>query len=165
MTFHLHDIRWMAPEVIQQRNNASMHSDVWSFGMLCLEILTGNIPYSHIRRDVAVLTEIENSRTPPRPEAEVSREVSDGMWSLLQRCWGKDPKARPSMSYVRGQLLNLRGFGFSMSTYGMRLLVAGFLTAIHRQPTKYLEIDISGCKDISICQTYYGHILNKPVIK
>lgn len=113
----LGNIRWMAPELIKRTSNMTMQSDVWSFGMLCLEVLSGNQPYSHIQRDLSVLNEIENSRVPPRPEAEASRGITDGMWNLLTRCWGTDPKSRPSMTYIRAQLLDFRGFGFSMRTY------------------------------------------------
>lgn len=44
-------ILWMAPEVIrlQDNNPFSFQSDVYSYGIVLYELMTGELPYSHIR--------------------------------------------------------------------------------------------------------------------
>jgi son of sevenless len=47
-------IRWSARELIMSDEDAemlpSMATDVWSFGMLCLELLSGDKPFSNVSR-------------------------------------------------------------------------------------------------------------------
>ncbi|EJD05064.1 kinase-like protein, partial [Fomitiporia mediterranea MF3/22] len=50
--------RWLAYELLansEQYQTATMESDTWSFGMTLLELLTGDQPYSHLKRDGQVL--------------------------------------------------------------------------------------------------------------
>ncbi|KAM8930046.1 RAF proto-oncogene serine/threonine-protein kinase isoform 3-T3 [Pelodytes ibericus] len=44
-------ILWMAPEVIRMQDNNpfSFQSDVYSYGIVLYELMTGELPYSHIR--------------------------------------------------------------------------------------------------------------------
>mmetsp|Transcript_111105 Transcript_111105/g.153578 ORF Transcript_111105/g.153578 Transcript_111105/m.153578 type:complete len:107 (+) Transcript_111105:203-523(+) len=36
---------WMAPELIKQKESYSTKVDIWSFGILCMELANGNPPY------------------------------------------------------------------------------------------------------------------------
>jgi serine/threonine protein kinase len=109
--------RWMAHELIAPRDDDDDYSppvttatDVWAFAMtvievrllycpynmslISLQILTGRIPFSHIKYDTAViLSVIKNGR----PLRQTSPEIRDETWSVLQRCWDTDTARRPSM--------------------------------------------------------------------
>jgi hypothetical protein len=37
---------------------------------------------------------------PQRPEEDEFPGLSDGIWELAERCWDKDPKARPSATQI-----------------------------------------------------------------
>lgn len=122
--------RWMAPEILRGTGSASTHSDVWSYGMLCLEILSDEHPYSDKRHDIAVIREIDGGNHPKRPEIATAHGLSDGMWTLLRKCWQQKPESRPSISEVRAQLLELQGLQVYQGIYlpSLSQSVMAFLT-------------------------------------
>ncbi|KAG8748680.1 hypothetical protein FRC10_000071 [Ceratobasidium sp. 414] len=95
--------RWMAPELFEGDANlctVSTASDVWSFGMLCLEVLTGQPPYRQCRIDGQVIAKLISRILPERPERTeemYERGLSDSMWLLMQRCWSWNPSSRPEV--------------------------------------------------------------------
>ncbi|KDR73425.1 hypothetical protein GALMADRAFT_124495 [Galerina marginata CBS 339.88] len=105
---HSMNPRWFAPELLHSAP-VSTHSDVWSFGMVCLEILSGELPYSHITRDIAVLRELDNGKLPERPgRIATSQGLSDDMWDLMEKCWQTKPASRPSISDIKVAMLEMR---------------------------------------------------------
>ncbi|KAF8589937.1 ras GEF [Ramaria rubella] len=99
--------RWMAPELINpeliglQVVKPNTTTDVWSYGMLCLEILTGLPPFHHRTRAPAVISDLINGMRPTRPPVEVTRRgLSDALWDLMQQCWHQTPRLRPSMTDI-----------------------------------------------------------------
>ncbi|KAJ7191639.1 TKL/TKL-ccin protein kinase [Mycena pura] len=67
-------------------------SDIYSFGSVMLEILSGRIPYHYVKTDAQVVIEVHKGNKPRRPAASF---VMDAQWALIQRCWAADPAARP----------------------------------------------------------------------
>jgi son of sevenless len=103
----LDNSRWMAPELIQpeliglKSSKPNKATDVWSYGMLSLEILTGKVPFHNRARSPAVISDIINGILPARPPVEVTRcGLSDELWDLIQQCWRRMPEHRPTMSEV-----------------------------------------------------------------
>ena len=93
-------VRYAAPELLENVNtSATMSSDVCSFGMLILECITKEIPFSNLSRDAAVIdARVGRRQCPPRP----NRRVSDGLWDLMMRYWSHEPDHRPTMEGVHG---------------------------------------------------------------
>ena len=56
---------WMAPEVIK-REEYSLSIDVWSFGILVIELAAGNPPYSDLGIPVAQFQIINSKGKAPR---------------------------------------------------------------------------------------------------
>ncbi|KAF7984065.1 hypothetical protein HWV62_17613 [Athelia sp. TMB] len=104
--------RWTAPEVInpslvgQSKVCLSMRTDVWSFGMLCIELLTGLPPFSHIAQDITVAINVSGGQLPPRPMN--CKAITDNIWALILRCCDIQPKKRPSISAVKLEIQKLR---------------------------------------------------------
>jgi son of sevenless-like protein len=119
--------RWFAPELLQQTAPASTHSDVWSFGMVCLEILSGHQPFNNISRDIVVMREIDNGKIPERPGRVVG--LNDDVWALMRRCWTKKPEARPSIKEVKEKLLDIRRMPNSFG--GNKFILSLFVTNIN----------------------------------
>ncbi|KAG8945767.1 hypothetical protein FRC04_000533 [Tulasnella sp. 424] len=65
--------RWWAPETMKQRV-LSEQSDIWSWGMTALEILSGDIWHA-----------IEDNL--PEPEDYDEKIASERVWTLMQDCW------------------------------------------------------------------------------
>lgn len=101
--------RWGAYELLHTGGTISTSSDVWSFAMVALEVLSGEQPFSHIQGDAVVQHEVYLGKFPQRPGHDVTaRGLSDDLWALMKRCW-KKPQARPSMTEIREKLLSIRG--------------------------------------------------------
>lgn len=96
---------WRAPEVqsIRPEDEAGARvyptkytdkADVYSFGMVCYEILTGKIPFDdgRVKSDIA---KIKSGERPLIPST-FPRYLS----SFIKRCWHADPKFRPSFSSI-----------------------------------------------------------------
>lgn len=107
--------RWSAPELIEpaliglSRMASSTWTDIWSFGMLCLELMTGQQPFNDINGDMTVIIALSKWQLPPRPGSLASsRGLTDDLWALLLKCWNKDPKSRPTMSCIRTDMKTIR---------------------------------------------------------
>ncbi|KAJ7817544.1 kinase-like domain-containing protein [Mycena olivaceomarginata] len=59
-------------------------SDIYSFGSVTLEILSGRMPYFYIKTDAQVVIEIHKGNKPCRP---TNQFVTDVQWVFIQRCW------------------------------------------------------------------------------
>jgi len=72
-------------------------SDIYSFGSVTLEILSGRIPYHYIRNDAQVIFELARGKKPRRPAPSF---VTDAQWTFISRCWLDDPVLRPEVEEV-----------------------------------------------------------------
>ncbi|KAL2915698.1 U1 snRNP protein [Polyrhizophydium stewartii] len=95
-------VRWVAPEVHQKGYRLDLPSDVFSFAMTAIEILTGNAPFEEEHNDGIVQDWIEEGERPYRPDG-----VPDPLWSLLEDCWDQDAAARPTFREVVKRLESL----------------------------------------------------------
>jgi son of sevenless-like protein len=96
--------RWLAPELMNQSYYVptARSTDVWSFGMLCIEIFTDNLPFSHIQNETFVPIVIRDGSLPTRPEDNnTTKGLTEPMWDLMNRCWRRDPESRPKMPEIR----------------------------------------------------------------
>jgi hypothetical protein len=60
-----------------------------------MQILTGRLPFHHLKHDSAVIIFITKHG---RPLHLNSPEITDDVWSVLERSWSPDPKAHPSIA-------------------------------------------------------------------
>ncbi|KAF9233675.1 kinase-like domain-containing protein, partial [Melanogaster broomeanus] len=90
-------IRWAAPELVLNPDTAqpSTASDVFSFGCIMLQILSGQVPWGKMHENAIVLA-LDKGRHPPRPD---HRPICDRHWAFVGRCFsGAD--VRPPMDEV-----------------------------------------------------------------
>ncbi|GCC25880.1 tyrosine-protein kinase Src42A-like [Chiloscyllium punctatum] len=91
-------IKWTAPELASM-NQASMKSDVWSFGIVLFEITTnGKIPYPGMTNKM-VLSELLQGYRMPRPNG-----CPQPIYNIMRQCWNEIPSQRPSFSILKLQL-------------------------------------------------------------
>ncbi|KAL1830220.1 hypothetical protein ACET3Z_008632 [Daucus carota] len=95
---------WYAPEVLaeqEQGNNSSLKytdkADVYSFAMLCFELLTGKVPFedNDYLHGEKVIRNIRLGIRPlfPHPSPKY-------LANLLRKCWQATPSNRPSFSSI-----------------------------------------------------------------
>ncbi|KAJ7030108.1 TKL/TKL-ccin protein kinase [Mycena alexandri] len=72
-------------------------NDIYSFGSVTLEILSGRIPYHYLRQDAQVVIELHKGNKPRRPAVSF---VTDAQWSFIQHCWASDLLQRPDAAEV-----------------------------------------------------------------
>lgn len=103
--------RWAAPELYCLENDVehtpviSKTSDVYSFGSVMLQVITGRIPYHDIAQDVLVIMELISGKHPRRPPEPM---LTDKLWNFIRSCWHADPLSRPGMKIVQMELRNLQ---------------------------------------------------------
>ncbi|CAN8317747.1 unnamed protein product [Cochlearia groenlandica] len=102
---------YMAPELLRKEMYTEK-SDIYSFGILINELLTGVVPYTDLRGEAQAHTVLEMNYTEQqltaaivssglRPAlAEIGLHVPKNLLSLIEKCWEADPSKRPSLDNV-----------------------------------------------------------------
>jgi len=106
---------WMAPELLNGSSSmVSEKVDVFSFGIVMWELLTGEEPYANMHYGAIIGGIVNNTLRPPVPS------WCDPAWrSLMEQCWSADPAARPSFTEIAGRLratatsFHVKGHGHS----------------------------------------------------
>lgn len=86
-------LRHMSPESIRSKKYSSA-SDVWGWGVLVFETLTGEIPYKELN-PLQAATEVVLGKRLRLPE-EVEKEWGE-LSHWMTRCFATEPSERPSM--------------------------------------------------------------------
>ncbi|XP_026525226.1 mitogen-activated protein kinase kinase kinase 21 isoform X2 [Notechis scutatus] len=94
---------WMAPEVIKS-SMFSKGSDLWSYGVLLWELLTGEVPYRGIDGLAVAYGVAVNKLTLPIPST-----CPEPFAKLMKECWAQDPHIRPSFTMILEQLTAIEG--------------------------------------------------------
>ncbi|XP_021640055.2 uncharacterized protein LOC110635149 isoform X2 [Hevea brasiliensis] len=91
---------WMAPELLNGSSSlVSEKVDVFSFGIVLWELLTGEEPYADLHYGAIIGGIVSNTLRPLVPES------SDPEWkSLMERCWSAEPSERPNFTEIANAL-------------------------------------------------------------
>lgn len=110
-------VGYAAPEYVQT-GRLTAKSDVWSFGVVLYELITGrralerNLPRSEQKLLEWVKPYVQDSKkfhliVDPKLEGKYCMESAQKLASLANRCLTKQPKSRPKMSEVVDMLGNI----------------------------------------------------------
>lgn len=89
-------VKWTAPEAIIY-GKFSIKSDVWSYGILLMELFTyGQIPYPGLHgKDV--IEQVERGYRMPKP---VGHYLPDDIYRLMLQCWDSIPEKRSTFEFL-----------------------------------------------------------------
>jgi serine/threonine protein kinase len=90
-------IRWMAPEQLRRRQGSSksvyaQSTDVFSFAMLLVELVTNQLPWPTLGNVEAALAVCQQERPEIAPEL-----VEPTVWRVITSCWSHESSARMTM--------------------------------------------------------------------
>ncbi|KAL1815033.1 hypothetical protein DCAR_0519262 [Daucus carota subsp. sativus] len=91
---------WMAPELLNgSSNKVSEKVDVFSFGIVLWEILTGEEPYANMHYGAIIGGIVNNTLRPATPSS------CDSEWKkLMEQCWAPNPMVRPTFTEITNRL-------------------------------------------------------------
>ncbi|KLO08683.1 kinase-like protein [Schizopora paradoxa] len=100
--------RWMAMELLEfnpgdgtSGTGSGRHTkgtDVWAYGMVVYELLSGSVPYAALKNEFQVASAISKGQTPCIPSSVKPDDRNDKvLWAVCQNCWEKSPANRWSM--------------------------------------------------------------------
>lgn len=83
--------RWKAPECLAG-SGPTLASDIYSFAMCMIEVISGDFPWGKTMQDAAVVANVVQKRKmPPRPNG-----FTGSQWNLVTRMCSFDPQSRPN---------------------------------------------------------------------
>ena len=99
---------YMAPELIYptkfglSRSQPSKEGDVYAFGMVVYEVVTGVRPFGvEGFRVEEVMCKVLDGVRPGKPENAGAIGFGGGVWGLVEACWSEDRTQRPRTGEVR----------------------------------------------------------------
>ncbi|KAJ1385891.1 Serine-threonine/tyrosine-protein kinase, catalytic domain [Sesbania bispinosa] len=94
---------WMAPELLNGSSSlVSEKVDVFSFGIVMWELLTGEEPYADLHYGAIIGGIVSNTLRPGVPDS------CDLEWKLLmEKCWSSEPSERPSFTEIANELRSM----------------------------------------------------------
>ena len=106
--------RWMSPERIDpirfgiKDRRPTKESDCYALGMVVLEVLSGQVPFTEDPSDFTAMQKILDGVYPERPQGVEGVRFTDKLWVMLQRCWLPRPTHRPTAEEVLECLIHVR---------------------------------------------------------
>jgi pole hole protein len=101
-------ILWMSPEIIRMKdsNPYTPQSDIYAFGIVLFELITGHLPYSNINNKDQILFMVGKGYL--RPDISLARnDTPKVLKDLLQECITFDAEQRPVFQQVTATLERL----------------------------------------------------------
>ena len=97
-------IPYMAPEIFEGQKYTEA-SDIYSFGMIMWEVMTGRRPFWDRSHDTDLIIEIVDGLRPP-----IVTNAPEGYIELMEECWHFDPNKRPTATNILEKINDLYSY-------------------------------------------------------
>ncbi|RIA91536.1 kinase-like domain-containing protein [Glomus cerebriforme] len=94
-------IPYMAPEIFQGKKYTKA-SDIYSFGMIMWEFMTGRRPFWDEIHDIELIIKISDGLRPP-----IVTNAPEGYIELMKECWFSNPEKRPTAADIKDKIEKL----------------------------------------------------------
>ncbi|KAF5361872.1 hypothetical protein D9756_002598 [Leucocoprinus leucothites] len=119
-------LRFAAPEAVLNSGPPTKESDIWSFGCLCYEVLSRQVPYHQYSRDIQISAALARKELPKRPgtagqgttnetdnewddeDDEDWDEIDDQAWGLITKCCAPEPEDRLEASAIQELIVDMK---------------------------------------------------------
>ncbi|KAF5362327.1 hypothetical protein D9756_002589 [Leucocoprinus leucothites] len=120
-------LRFAAPEVVLTSGPPTKERDIWSFGCLCYEILSREVPYYQYAQTVQVSAALARKELPKRPgstsrntvneandndwdddDDEDWDEIDDQAWDLIIKCCKPEPEDRLKTPAIQELIVDMK---------------------------------------------------------
>jgi serine/threonine protein kinase len=97
--------RWHAPELVQRKTKNTPATDVWALGLLCVELITGGLPYGDEETEIDVESNL-NDKDAANLDLHLDDREDDGvecsapLRAAIDACLQRDPAMRASAAEV-----------------------------------------------------------------
>ena len=84
---------WLGQNLSPGPNSSQVNPfkvDIYSFGMVCIEVLTGNVPFPKFS-PLEIRKMVPNNERP-----EIPKDCPEALATLIRKCWTATPESRPS---------------------------------------------------------------------
>ncbi|KAG6544341.1 hypothetical protein Mapa_014175 [Marchantia paleacea] len=112
MTAETGTYRWMSPEVLEHKPY-DHKADVYSFGIMIWEVLTGEVPYAGLTPLQAAIGVVQRGLRPVMPPS-----VPPKLAGLAELCWHQNPEQRPEFNEAVTILEELMKPSFKKALFG-----------------------------------------------
>ena len=86
---------WMAPELLAATPGYNNKIDVYAYGIVLWEIVTGQLPFAGLESTQIIGQVLMNDARPPIPE-----QTNEPLQELMKQCWDKNPEKRPTFDEI-----------------------------------------------------------------
>ena len=108
---------YMAPELLVPKKFGGTDSrpkkpaDIYAFGMVILEVLSGYQPFDEKRISPPEITyHVVVGGRPTKPDNAEQMGFGHGIWELAEECWRQESTTRPTIDQVLSQLTRVAAF-------------------------------------------------------
>ena len=92
---------YMAPELFSKGAVPSQEADIYAFGMVVYEVVTGARPFGQ-RWAMELPLLITSGIRPDKPEDPVAIGFGQRTWEFVEKCWDRNSKRRPTAGEALG---------------------------------------------------------------
>ncbi|CAM9000736.1 unnamed protein product [Rhodiola kirilowii] len=121
--------RWMAPEMIKHKSYGKK-VDVYSFGLILWEMISGSIPYEDMTPIQAAYAVVNKKLRPVIPDV-----CPPAMKALIEQCWSSKPDKRPDFWQI---VKVLETFHSSLARDGTLSLTQNPICHDHKKGLRHL---------------------------